>query len=29
VDDDPDRLLERLASYEPPAVQRWLTPSEQ
>ena len=29
VDDDPERLLERLAAYEAPAVQRWLTPSEQ
>ena len=29
VDDDAERLLERLAAYEPPAVQRWLTPSEQ
>jgi uncharacterized protein (TIGR00730 family) len=23
VDDDPDRLLDRLASYEPPEVRRW------
>ena len=29
VDDDPERLLDRLASHEPPPVQRWLTPSEQ
>jgi uncharacterized protein (TIGR00730 family) len=29
VDDDPERLLDRLASYEPPAGPRWLTSSEQ
>jgi uncharacterized protein (TIGR00730 family) len=29
VDDDPDRLLARLAAYEPPDVPRWLTPDEQ
>jgi uncharacterized protein (TIGR00730 family) len=29
VDDDAERLLDRLATYEPPAVQRWLTSSEQ
>ncbi|MDF1503376.1 TIGR00730 family Rossman fold protein [Roseisolibacter sp. H3M3-2] len=29
VDDDADRLLARLAAYEPPAVERWLTPDEQ
>jgi uncharacterized protein (TIGR00730 family) len=28
VDDDPERLLARLAAYEPPAVERWLTPDE-
>lgn len=25
VDDDPDRLLSRFASYEPPMVEKWLT----
>ena len=29
VDDDPARLIDRLATYEPPAGQRWLTSSEQ
>jgi uncharacterized protein (TIGR00730 family) len=29
VDDDAERLLDRLARYEPPVVQRWLTSSEQ
>ena len=29
VDDEAERLLDRLARYEPPAVQRWLTSSEQ
>ncbi len=29
VDDAPERLLDRLASYEPPSGPRWLTASEQ
>ena len=29
VDDDPERLLDRLAAYEPPSGPRWLTASEQ
>jgi hypothetical protein len=29
VDDDAERLLDRLAAYEAPAGQRWLTSSEQ
>jgi uncharacterized protein (TIGR00730 family) len=28
VDDDPGRLLQRLADYEPPRVVKWVTPDE-
>jgi hypothetical protein len=28
VDEDPERLLERMAAYEPPAVPAWVSPGE-
>jgi hypothetical protein len=27
-DDDPARLLDRLAAYRPPAVEKWIRPEE-